>query len=206
MSTITGWIRDHRALSAAIGVIGAVVVGVLAFGVFGVHTLFVDDVVVEEDPFAAGPGASGLAGDEMSSELAADMNEAMVDAPAAATVEEPMPMEPTGPGTLLTGTLSDRSHPASGDVLVVTDGERRVLRFEDLATDNGPDLNVYLSAAPADAPADELGADIVDLGDLKGNIGDQNYDIPDDVDLDRYRTVVIWCVRFRVVFGAGDLA
>jgi hypothetical protein len=45
----------------------------------------------------------------------------------------------------------------------------------------------------------------VDLGDLRGNIGRQNYEIPDDVDLDAYDTVVIWCERFTTSFGAADL-
>ncbi|HYN31091.1 MAG TPA: DM13 domain-containing protein, partial [Ilumatobacteraceae bacterium] len=59
-------------------------------------------------------------------------------------------------------------------------------------------------AAP-DASVDQLGADFVDLGDLKGNVGPQNYEIPPDVDLDRYSTVVVWCVRFGVAFGSADL-
>ena len=48
--------------------------------------------------------------------------------------------------------------------------------------------------------------EFVDLGDLKGNIGEQNYEIPPDVDLERFDTVVIWCVRFGVAFAAADLA
>lgn len=53
---------------------------------------------------------------------------------------------------------------------------------------------------------DDLVGDFVDLGDLKGNIGAQNFVIPDDVDLSRYNTVSVWCVRFRVVFGTAALA
>ncbi len=85
---------------------------------------------------------------------------------------------------------------------ILTDGgTRRVLRLEeDFVTDNGPDLNVYLTSA-----ADGFGDEYVDLGDLKGNIGSQNYEIPADVDLDLYDTVVIWCVRFGVGFGSAEL-
>jgi hypothetical protein len=64
---------------------------------------------------------------------------------------------------------------------------------------------VYLSAAGADADAGAFDDDFIDLGDLKGNIGPQNYEIPADVDLERYSTVVIWCVRFGVAFGAADI-
>ncbi|MXW90023.1 MAG: DM13 domain-containing protein, partial [Acidimicrobiaceae bacterium] len=76
---------------------------------------------------------------------------------------------------------------------------------EDFRTDNGPDLNVYLSAAPPDAAAGDFDDDFVDLGDLKGNVGSQNYEIPAGLDLDHYSTVAIWCVRFGVVFGAAEL-
>ncbi|MYJ29837.1 MAG: DM13 domain-containing protein, partial [Acidimicrobiaceae bacterium] len=82
---------------------------------------------------------------------------------------------------------------------------QRFLRFEDFRTDNGPDLNVYLSAAPPDAAAGDFDDDFVDLGDLKGNVGSQNYEIPAGLDLDHYSTVAIWCVRFGVVFGAAEL-
>ncbi|WP_419551701.1 DM13 domain-containing protein [Candidatus Poriferisodalis sp.] len=104
------------------------------------------------------------------------------------------------------GTFGARSHPASGVAVVLTDGTQTFLRFDDdFATDNGPDLNVYLTAAGPDASVGDLAADFVDLGDLKGNIGAQNYEIPADVDLERYSTVAIWCVRFNVVFGTAEL-
>ena len=104
------------------------------------------------------------------------------------------------------GSFIDRSHPTEGSARVLGDGSGlRFLRLEDFRTDNGPDLNVYLSAAPPDAPAGAFDDDFVDLGDLKGNVGSQNYEIPAGLDLDRYSTVAIWCVRFGVVFGAADL-
>jgi len=103
------------------------------------------------------------------------------------------------------GDFISRSHPTRGVATVLTDGIQRFLRFEDFATDNGPDLNVYLSTAATDAPASQFDDDFIDLGDLKGNIGSQNYEIPAEVDLDVYSTVVIWCVRFSVIFGAAEL-
>ena len=104
------------------------------------------------------------------------------------------------------GSFIDRSHPTEGSARVLGDGSGlRFLRLEDFRTDNGPDLNVYLSTAPPDAPAGDFDDDFVDLGDLKGNVGSQNYEIPAGLDLDRYSTVTIWCVRFGVVFGAADL-
>ncbi len=108
---------------------------------------------------------------------------------------------------LLRGEFRPRSHPGSGQAIVLNDGTaQRFLRFEGFSTDNGPDLNVYLSAAPPDASADEFDDDFIDLGDLTGNIGSQNYEIPPDVDLERYSTVVVWCVRFGVDFTVAELA
>jgi Electron transfer DM13 len=79
------------------------------------------------------------------------------------------------------------------------------VRFDRFSTSNGPALKVYLSAAPATGPGDAFDDRYVDLGDLKGNIGEQNYAIPRDVDLARYRSVVVWCKRFSVPFGAAAL-
>ena len=105
------------------------------------------------------------------------------------------------------GSFISRSHPSSGTAAVLTDGTQTFLRFDDdFATDNGPDLNVYLSAAGPNDSVGDLGSDFIDLGDMKGNIGAQNYEVPAGTDLGRYRTVVIWCVRFSVAFGAAELA
>ncbi len=79
------------------------------------------------------------------------------------------------------------------------------MRFENLETSNGPDLRVYLSEVPAGDDWYAYGERYVDLGSLKGNIGDQNYEVPDDVDLDRYVSAVIWCRRFAVGFGVAPL-
>jgi hypothetical protein len=85
-------------------------------------------------------------------------------------------------------------------------GGRRVLRLTDFTTSNGPDVRVYLVAA-ADASDNETvtRAGFVELGKLKGNEGDQNYDVPDDLDLSQYRAVTIWCRRFSVNFATAPL-
>jgi len=63
---------------------------------------------------------------------------------------------------------------------------------------NGPDLYVYLST-------DKAASDFVNLGRLKGNMGNQNYEIPQGTDLDKYDTVLIWCKAFSVLFGSAEL-
>ena len=108
--------------------------------------------------------------------------------------------------TLSAGTFRSHEHATTGSarVIAAVDG-RRYLRFEDFETSNGPALKVYLSASPATGPGDRFDDRFVDLGDLKGNIGSQNYAIPRGVRLDRYRSVVVWCKRFSVPFAAAPL-
>lgn len=190
--------------------LGLAVVAFLAFGVFGVHTAFIDDEVSEAGPFFESQGASGIASDDMTDEEVAEMNEVMDDLAIDQSVELEE-NEPDMPEVIrvVEGTFIDRIHPGEGTAVVLTDGsEQRFLRFEeDFAVDNGPDLDVYLVAGvPADGDAGMFDDDFINLGDLKGNIGSQNYEIPVDVDLDVYSTVVIWCVRFGVAFNAADLA
>jgi Electron transfer DM13 len=104
----------------------------------------------------------------------------------------------------VTGEFRGLAHGTSGTARVVTlEGGKRILRIEDLDTDNGPDLVVYLSPQPADGNGFGNGA--VNLGRLKGNKGSQNYELPADVDPANFGSVVIWCKRFSVAFGAAPL-
>lgn len=105
---------------------------------------------------------------------------------------------------LASGGFVSQAHGTSGTAAVVRleDGSR-VLTFTSLDTDNGPDLRVYLVAGPVSEGGDP--GDFVDLGGLKGNKGDQEYEIPDGVDLTRYTSVSIWCRAFSVSFGMAQL-
>lgn len=105
------------------------------------------------------------------------------------------------------GQFHGVAHEGAGTATVfqASDG-RRVLRFTAFDTSNGPDLHVYLVAAlDASDSAAVRAAETVTLGPLKGNVGDQNYDIPAGVDLDRFRAVTIWCRRFGVNFATAPL-
>jgi hypothetical protein len=83
-------------------------------------------------------------------------------------------------------------------VIPLSDG-KTFLRVENLKATNGPDLYVYLST-------DVNTSDIVNLGRLKGNIGNQNYEIPTGTDLSKYDTVLIWCKAFSTLFGSARLS
>jgi hypothetical protein len=171
----------------------------LFFGWFGFHTLFFDRTIEEAVPTFA-TTTTTMPATTTASPTDAAVTTTPTTSPTTTTTVAP------GPITLAAGEFVGRSHPTSGTAVVIGDGgSQRVLRLEDFRTDNGPDLFVYLSASPADAPAGDFDDDFVDLGALKGNVGEQNYGIPADVDLERYATVVIWCRRFTVVFGAAAL-
>jgi hypothetical protein len=94
----------------------------------------------------------------------------------------------------------DGFHKAEGVAKVITlaDG-KTFLRLENLKATNGPDLYVYLSTG-------KDVSDIVNLGRLKGNIGNQNYEIPTATDLSKYDTVLIWCKAFSTLFGSAKLS
>ena len=96
--------------------------------------------------------------------------------------------------------VGDGVHDAQGEAFTVPleDGSN-VLRLENFKSTNGPDLYVYLSI-------DENASEFVDLGKLKANQGNQNYEIPNEIDLDKYNNVLIWCKAFGVLFGSAELS
>jgi hypothetical protein len=126
--------------------------------------------------------------------------------PTAATAN-PMSTDQS-PTALVSGMFHSGAHETKGTATIyqLKDGER-VLRLTDFETSNGPAVYVYLVAArDAVDSATVTQADFIDLGSLKGNIGDQNYDIPKGTDLSKYHAVTIWCKRFSVNFGTAPLS
>lgn len=181
---------------------GGVVVALAIAGalVFQPWLLFVDVRVDDEIPLATAA----------TSEPRADASSSA--APPAAS-DDPLPSTPPAPAVpveLSIGSLISHEHETSGTVRVIQlpDGSRQ-LAIEDLDTTNGPDVHVWLSAGPVVEGFDGWftagGHPYVDLGMIKGNEGNQVYDIPADVDLSAYPTVDLWCVQFSVSFGAAAL-
>jgi Electron transfer DM13 len=161
-------------------VLGAYVVTAAVIGGYLSMSVFMDNVVNEQVAVAAPAPAAGSQG-------------------AAA--------QPAGPRNVLlsSGRFEPVRHSATGKAQAIELAEGgRVLTLTAFDVDNGPDLRVYLVAGPA-TTEDEVD-DLVDLGGLKGNRGNQQYGLPGDVDLDRYSTVVIWCRAFSVLFARAPLA
>ncbi len=116
----------------------------------------------------------------------------------------------TQPVLLASGQFGavDGIHKGQGNARVfrLSDGQR-ILRLEEFKVTNGPDLYVYLSGHAAPRSSGQLhegGA--LEIGRLKGNIGNQNYALPADVDLSKFKSVVIYCKKFSIVFSTAELS
>jgi hypothetical protein len=176
-------------------IIVAIIVAAIAVpaGVYAASPLFINTTVDEPLP---------VAGDEMMEDKPAD-DAAMADKDDTMMEEDDsMADEDAMSKKELEGSFAgagDGIHNAEGIVKVVyLEGGSDVLRLEELKVTNGPDLYVYLAA-------DKQASDFVDLGRLKANNGNQNYDIPEGTDLSKYDTVLVWCKQFSVLFGSAEL-
>lgn len=119
----------------------------------------------------------------------------------------PAPQDSVSAQALESGRFYSILHPTEGIATIykMADGSR-ILRLTSFRTSNGPDVHVYMVAADdAKDVAIVQKAGFVDLGVIKGNVGDQNYILGSDLDLATYRAVSIWCKRFSVNFGAAAL-
>ena len=214
-------------------IIGLVAAGVvLAVGWYLASPLFITNSVDEAFPFEAPDSAtlSNMDADEMaaleadfmaavpddetvaqlSEEDRATVTEAVMEAAAVVMSDKEMAEDMPAAEWIIaaSGTFvgADDFHEGEGTAVIFQQGDQRVLRFEDFRVTNGPDLHVILSKNPNPTDRDDIGDDYIDLGSLKGNVGNQNYDIPADVDLSAYQSVVIYCVPFHVLFSSATVS
>lgn len=120
----------------------------------------------------------------------------------------PVVAAPTGPMLLREGTFvdGDPGHHGEGTARLIRDAEgSHILRFEDFSVTNGPDLFVILSTDPDGSRSSAAASDALNLGRLRATDGNINYAVPDGVDLAAYRSVIIYCRAFRVVFAVATL-
>ena len=216
----------------------AVTVLTLALAAFQPWRLFIDvtvdealpTVAVEEtvepssdatEPEAAGDASQDTSADSSAEEQSATESNADADSAtdsgadsaadsSADASAEPSVQETPERTVTAEGTFISHEHPTAGTARIITleDGSR-VLRLVGLDTDNGPDLKVWLAAAPVIKGRDGWFVfdddEYLSLGALKGNKGNQNYPIPNDADISDLTSVTIWCERFSVSFGAAEL-
>ena len=178
---VRGFVRRHPRSIAAI-VLAGVALAIFGFLWFRPDKLLVDSTVDEALPTVQVPAASGDASPG--------------SAPATNVV-------------LSSGRFRNLEHETTGvaKIIRLADG-KRIVRLEGFRTSSGPDVVVWLSSIPATEDGWRAYDDgiFVNLGPLRANVGNQNYTIPANVDLGKYRSVVIWCRRFTVGFGAAPLS
>ena len=134
------------------------------------------------------------------------------DLPARATATVAPPaaiatataVAPAGPKVLAMGQLQrvDDLHRGTGPVTLVEVDGKTFVRFENVAIQNGPDLHVYLARGIGGAY--DGGRDLY-LGALKATNGSFNYELPGGTPLSEYKSVVVWCRAFTVLFTWADL-
>ena len=182
----------------------AVVAGGLLWYLFRPDALVISKTVNEPLPAAE---ESGSMMHESSMQQSSQMAHATMDSSAMGAMDHGQMGDAKEPVKLVSGRFHTNAHETKGVATIYRVDGRRVLRLTEFATSNGPDVRVYLVAA-SDVQKEDAAkrAGVVDLGALKGNIGDQNYDVPAGLDLSKYRAVSIWCRRFSVNFGAAPLA
>lgn len=197
-----------RYVLIGVGILAIVPVAWLAWWLL--TPLFTSNEVNEEFPYSARA--------EIPQNMTMQEVEDVMSAAAALerTISEEMPeMEDQGSGedspqAKLMGEFEDADsfHRGSGTATVYDLGADggRVLRLEDFEVTNGPDLRVLLAnTSDPDGHSDLADAGYVELGKLKGNIGSQNYEIPESLALADIQSVVIYCKPFRVVFSVAAL-
>ncbi len=162
--------------------------------------LLFDEEVNEAFPMSA----DAVIPDDMTPEEVETEMEEAANEPAVTTEEEMPEAEPIA---LREGTFKDADsfHQGEGRATIyeLEDGSQ-VLRLEAFEVTNGPDLHVLLVPDSDPSGRDDVEG-YVDLGPLKGNIGNQNYEIPDGLDVSEYGSVVIYCVPFHVLFSLATL-
>lgn len=212
-------VKRHRKV-IALGA-GALVLFAIALAVFQPWLLFVNTEINDEIPTAltpqSTPAPAAQAPQSSATVPAAQPQSAQgtsstEGAPTASTAPTPAPepQAPTGPALIAQGALISHEHDTSGTVSVfrLPDGTHQ-LALEGLETTTGPDVHVWLSQAPViegfDGWFTAANYDHLDLGELKGNRGNQVYTIPADANISDWSSITLWCEAFSVSFGAAEL-
>jgi hypothetical protein len=188
----------NKALLTGIAVILLIPVLVVAYWLLS--PLFIDEEVNEEFPFArVAVIPDGMTKSEAEATMVAASEQTQ-------NVSETMPELTAVELNRGNFTEIDAVHKGKGEAILyqISDGTG-LLRFENFEVTNGPDLHVFLTTVADPRSEDWHNGQELDLGSLKGNIGSQNYEIPAEVDLSQYKSVIIYCVPFRVTFSTASL-
>lgn len=100
----------------------------------------------------------------------------------------------------------EQNHPTEGQAQIVEENGARYLKFDaDFTTARGPDVNVVLHRNSS-VPVNLQEENYLTLAALQSFDGAQQYLIPDELNLDEYQAVAIWCREFNVTFGYASFS
>ena len=194
-------------------IVAVIVIAVLApVAWWLLSPIFISTTVEEDFPLAANavvPADMTMAeAEEVMVEAASKFNNYEERVPSEmAMPDNPMQMDASAP-VVKSGDFRDGDsfHKGSGTATIyrAPDG-KHLLRLEDFRVTNGPDLRVLLVPASDPQGRDDVQG-YLELGKLKGNLGNQNYFLPDGEDATDYHSVVIFCYPFKVVFSVATLS
>lgn len=182
--------------------VGVAVALLVAFAVFRPDKLFVDQQVDEDLDVEVAAALDAATTTTPSVPAPSDPARDDTGAPETPAVEPPAVEPAAAPVVTASGAfVSQNGYSVRGSVTVVTQPDgTRTLVLQDLESDNGPDLQLYVSPS-----ADGLVDGGTRLAPLKGNVGTQTYELPAELDLSSASNVVIWCERFSRAFGTATL-
>ena len=185
--------RSDRGMHVA--TLGSIALVGLASAGFGYWTTLRKDEV-DERVLVATDRASGR---QLMSSLSGTATD---DADAKPPTQRMNRNAPTGPVELASGPIAGADgHAGEGKATIVEDPNGdRTLTLTEFDVDAGPDVDVYLSETTSGIEG------AVNLGDLKGERGDQQYDIPTGVDLTKFDDVVLWCIPFTTRIATAEPA
>ena len=145
---------------------------------------------------------------ETNAAMALEMALVAISGPEAAPIDERAGNALTGSQVLASGEFQelDALHYGAGRATIYElIDSTRILRFENFSSARGGDVRVYLARDPQPLSLLQLGDDFLDLGRLKGSVGDQSYFLPADRDLSGYRSAVVFCRQFNVSITVATL-
>ncbi len=168
--------------------------------------LFIDEEVHEDAPVAVETEVKTNLEEQIPDpEMREKHDKMMEEVGEGKEMKEEAPEVVTVPAPTLSGSFAAVAHKGTGIARLIPQGEMKyVLRLENLDVDNGPDLRVLLSPNADVRSSGDLG-EYLELGKLKGNKGNQNYVVPDGTDVSQYKSAIIYCKPFKVVFNSANL-
>jgi len=195
------WAMAHRAITGT--AVAVLLVITVPLGYYTVSPLFERETVCEASPIAgSGSGSDDCDGVASASTLSSPDPSAAPAGGGGPETEVPTTRAAAAPQVITQGEFqgADDFHFGEGQALLIeTEPGKYTLRLENFSVRNGPDLFVLLSTDP-----EGYGDGSLNLGGLKGTDGAFNYEVPVGTDVSQFKSAIVWCDQFSVLFATAS--